>query len=1170
MKVKRILSLLLTLGILLTLIPANVFAVQRISNQGQIDGIDADPAVGIHNSYAWCGELFEQTDGDYLWVGVNRDLGGLILSAAGAPKSFYNTLKIPEMSADRNGKIYRYKMGAYEPEWELMYENPAFSGYRKMIVFNDDLYVFAGLTNRTLSPGYHYSAVYRFGKDFKPGDTPETVLWERLPGPALEYFRAACVYQDKLYVGTFDSKIYSTDGAGLTNLTPHNSGTGDKSTGWEEADLKSEDEFEIYSGAAIWDLIGYNDSLYAFVAGTGDGGTGISGGFRVYELTEKGSGIGYDVKQIVGDQENGGNKVALYPAGLGISGHVAASPFIYDDYVYVTTFANGPGFLQQLATGNIINAMNMFAPAAIYRFNESDEWETVVGDKSGHFMPYGYDEYGVWDSASAPPNIGNQRAGFFPGFQIIPNMSSNQYIWQMAEYEDKLYASTWDINSFRDIIPKMLILVFAMNYGTEYFTDIEPSITAFYENLTAVFANFSEVFNYEGVANDVAELLPPFIETFRTEIDGGDPAIIYAAFQKLLVDLTAILISPLREGFGEISIIDATKDLAATMSQFARDVQDAIAGGTPESIPPLFDALADDIVSALNTNIGDAIDYDFLEVRSGILALLPGFISSITSAGTTKEAVRAYLELNLAILDVLNEPFTKIKDEIGLDLKLMTDLLASMLTLGIEAFPRSGEEAEALAQAMVNTALAAILYVATGSDPAGFDLFFSADGENFQPYTVNGMGDKYNYGGRVLLPTKYGLFILTANPFFGCQVWRMGDVEPEILTNMPESAAMKINESVSFNVKSVGLSATNLSVTLSNGTVAQADIQFLGELDPILDYDPTVDLRNAPVYGGNKYVETDAYNEIKVNLYKVTLTGKQEFSGDVDVTVKIDGKEITDPITLTITPSGGGGGEGGTSYTVTFVTNGGSAISNQTVTSGAKATKPSDPTKEGYTFAGWYTDAELTTEYDFTKNVTGNITLYAKWTEGGGTTGEWQNPFIDVDESDWFYNNVKFGHQNGLFTGTSSNTFSPNEPMSRAMIATVLYRYAGSPDASDLLNPFDDVASGQWYTDAIKWAFANGVVLGYSSTMYGPNDKATREQLAAILWRYAGKPAGAGDLGQFVDSGKISSYAFEALKWANGVELISGYPDKTLKPQGEATRAEVTAIIHRYIESVMK
>ncbi|MCL1873161.1 MAG: S-layer homology domain-containing protein [Clostridiales bacterium] len=260
-----------------------------------------------------------------------------------------------------------------------------------------------------------------------------------------------------------------------------------------------------------------------------------------------------------------------------------------------------------------------------------------------------------------------------------------------------------------------------------------------------------------------------------------------------------------------------------------------------------------------------------------------------------------------------------------------------------------------------------------------------------------------------------------------------------------------------------------------------------------------------------------------------------------------------------------GGGDGGTvTYTVTFNTNGGSAVPSATVVQNGKVTKPADPAKEGFRFDGWYADQALTTEYDFDTAVTGNITLYAKWTEKEGTS-EWQNPFTDVKAGDWFFDDVKFVQENGLFYGVSETEFAPGEAMTRAMIATVLYRHSGSPSVSGLTIPFDDVPAGQWYTDAIKWAFAGNIIYGYSSSKYGPDDIVTREQLAVILWRYEGEPAGTGDLGRFSDSGSISNWAAKAMKWADGAGLINGYPDGTVRPQGMANRAEVAAIIQRLI-----
>lgn len=178
--------------------------------------------------------------------------------------------------------------------------------------------------------------------------------------------------------------------------------------------------------------------------------------------------------------------------------------------------------------------------------------------------------------------------------------------------------------------------------------------------------------------------------------------------------------------------------------------------------------------------------------------------------------------------------------------------------------------------------------------------------------------------------------------------------------------------------------------------------------------------------------------------------------------------------------------------------------------------------------------------------------------------------FTDVRSSDWFYDDVNFVVEEGLFNGTSDTAFSPGTSMNRAMLVTVLYRMAEASDPAGG-STFSDVEDGQWYTEAVIWAADNGIVSGYGSGLFGVNDPVTREQLAAILYRYAVKQlfdvSATKDLTVFDDCGSISSYAVSALGWANGVGLINGRTETTLAPLGTATRAEVAAIIHRFAEA---
>ena len=181
-------------------------------------------------------------------------------------------------------------------------------------------------------------------------------------------------------------------------------------------------------------------------------------------------------------------------------------------------------------------------------------------------------------------------------------------------------------------------------------------------------------------------------------------------------------------------------------------------------------------------------------------------------------------------------------------------------------------------------------------------------------------------------------------------------------------------------------------------------------------------------------------------------------------------------------------------------------------------------------------------------------------------------PFVDVNVNDWFYNDVVYVYVNGLMNGTSATTFDPYGITTRGQIVTILWRLEGQPAVSGAC-PFTDVAVGSYYETAITWAAANGIVTGYDATTFGPDDQITREQMAAILYRYAmGKqlasPALVNNLAVFTDADKISAYAVEAMNWAVGQGLINGMGDGTVAPQGQAIRAQAAAILHRFCETL--
>ena len=195
----------------------------------------------------------------------------------------------------------------------------------------------------------------------------------------------------------------------------------------------------------------------------------------------------------------------------------------------------------------------------------------------------------------------------------------------------------------------------------------------------------------------------------------------------------------------------------------------------------------------------------------------------------------------------------------------------------------------------------------------------------------------------------------------------------------------------------------------------------------------------------------------------------------------------------------------------------------------------------------------------------------APWKDADVPAGE----FRDVSPAAWYAGAVDYAVSNKLMNGMGGGKFEPNGSMTRAMLVTVLWRYAGSP--AEGTNGFSDVPNGDWYTQAVAWASKNGVVNGVGSGRFDPNGKITREQMAVILFRYANQQGintgKRGDFGKFADANKVSSYAVDALQWAVAEGIVGGSSEGgklLLHPQGNATRAEVATILMRFLENVMK
>ena len=197
----------------------------------------------------------------------------------------------------------------------------------------------------------------------------------------------------------------------------------------------------------------------------------------------------------------------------------------------------------------------------------------------------------------------------------------------------------------------------------------------------------------------------------------------------------------------------------------------------------------------------------------------------------------------------------------------------------------------------------------------------------------------------------------------------------------------------------------------------------------------------------------------------------------------------------------------------------------------------------------------------------GQVTITATFVETEAPVGE---PFLDVNEGDWFYDAVAYAYENGLMDGVGGNRFAPNSATTRAQLVTILYRMEGQPAVSGDL-PFTDVETGTWYTNAVLWAAQNGIVNGVTDTTFAPGDEITRQQLVTILYRYAEAKgydvSASADLSGYPDAGQVQDYAQPAMAWAVAKGIVEGM-DGNLNPAGNASRAQIATILMRFCEGV--
>ena len=436
------------------------------------------------------------------------------------------------------------------------------------------------------------------------------------------------------------------------------------------------------------------------------------------------------------------------------------------------------------------------------------------------------------------------------------------------------------------------------------------------------------------------------------------------------------------------------------------------------------------------------------------------------------------------------------------------------------------------------------------------------------------------------------------------------------ITTQPQDVEVKENETATFNVKVTGTEPLSYQWQQSTDN-GQSWTDITGETNATYTIATTTMDMSGTQY---RCVVKNSIDEVTSDAATLTVSPKQ-----YAVTVQTDGNGTASAsttaaaagteITLTATPDSGyhferwevvsgtitiqndkfimpaenvtvkavfdrnSSGGGSTTYAITApdAENGTVRVSPSRASRGTTVTITVTP-DEGYELESLTVldsrDNEITLtdkgdgKYTFTM-PSGHVTVEASFAE----IAPEPLPFGDVDDGDWFADAVRFVYENGMMNGVSETDFAPHATTSRSMIVTILYRLEGEPVVDDAMD-FTDVAGDAYYAEAVRWAASEGIVGGYGGGLFGSDDAVTREQLAVILYRYAvykGYDVSIGEdtnILSYADFADLSEYAIPAMQWACGAGVITGVTDATLVPQGEATRAQVAAMLMRFVEAI--
>ncbi|ADZ84851.1 S-layer homology domain-containing protein [Cellulosilyticum lentocellum] len=447
----------------------------------------------------------------------------------------------------------------------------------------------------------------------------------------------------------------------------------------------------------------------------------------------------------------------------------------------------------------------------------------------------------------------------------------------------------------------------------------------------------------------------------------------------------------------------------------------------------------------------------------------------------------------------------------------------------------------------------------------GDDIFLGASGGADGTLTVTGAGTQLN----VSSPYGYAVMCDTVNVQSGASMTANGDsIGVEALTGVNVTGGSTLTTNCDYGVYIIGgkLTVDDTSKLITNATIA-----------PFCIVDSTSNKSQSNVLalaGAPSGTVVASVTGTQAKYWSLVATGGTlSVTDESNTPVTLSGARTGKLTFVKAATSGGnddngggnnnnGGGASGssTSYTLTFVTNGGTAISGVSKASGTVVDLSGyKPTREGYNFDGWYADTALTTKVT-SVTLTKGTTVYAKWTE---KTVQSANPFVDVADSAYYHDAVLWATEKGITSGTTGTTFSPDKICTRAQAVTFLWRAEGSPEPASANCPFTDVSADDYYYKAVLWAVEKGIVKGTSPTTFSPNDTVTRSQSMTFLWRAAGETTSI-SANPFADVSK-DAYYYNAVLWAVEKDITKGTSDTAFSPDGGCTRAQIITLLYRYM-----